>query len=131
MAEGSQVRLVIWDDMEREELAEGIGRRFVSGQTMTVARIDLGKGAMVPSHHHHNEQICTVVAGRLEFRLGEGLEDKRIVGAGQSLVIPPDLAHEVIALEDSTAYDLFSPPRQDWIDGTDSYFQAPRGSDPE
>jgi hypothetical protein len=28
------------------------------------------------------------------------------------------------AIEDTFDVDVFSPPRQDWLDGTDTYFHA-------
>ena len=46
------------------------------------------------------------------------------VRAGEILCIPPHVPHEVIALEDSVALDIFNPPRQDWIDGDDAYLRA-------
>jgi hypothetical protein len=29
-----------------------------------------------------------------------------------------------MALEDSLSLDVFSPPRRDWIDGTDAYLRG-------
>ena len=46
--------------------------------------------------------------------------------AGEILCIPPHVPHEVIALEDSVALDIFNPPRQDWIDGDDAYLRGRR-----
>ena len=39
------------------------------------------------------------------------------------LQIPPHVAHGVEVLEDAHVIDVFSPVRQDWIDGTDTYFR--------
>jgi quercetin dioxygenase-like cupin family protein len=46
------------------------------------------------------------------------------VRSGDILTIPPDVPHEVVALEDSVALDIFNPPRQDWIDGDDAYLRG-------
>jgi quercetin dioxygenase-like cupin family protein len=86
-----------------------------------LARIVLKKGARVPTHHHFHEQISHVVEGALKFVL-EGSEVA--VRAGEILAIPPDAPHEVVALEDSVALDIFNPPRQDWIDGDDAYLRG-------
>ena len=75
----------------------------------------------MPQHHHVNEQISHVVTGALEFLLEEGSVTVR---AGEILCIPPDAPHEVVALEDSVALDIFNPPRQDWIDGQDAYLRT-------
>jgi quercetin dioxygenase-like cupin family protein len=68
-----------------------------------------------------NEQISQVIEGSLNFFIdGKVL----LVRAGEVLCIPPHLPHEVIALEDSVALDIFNPPRQDWIDGDDAYLRS-------
>ena len=119
----SDVQLVKWDDMPKENLAKGISRRFIYGEKAMIAQIHVEKGARVPAHHHEHEQISNLISGKLEFRLGQNLEEIKIIQGGEILVIPSDIPHEVIALEDSLVFDIFAPPRQDWIDGTDSYFQ--------
>src|SRR5688572_32125128 len=40
-----------------------------------------------------------------------------ILRAGESLAIPSNVPHRVIALEDTVVVDVFSPPREDWIKG--------------
>jgi quercetin dioxygenase-like cupin family protein len=39
------------------------------------------------------------------------------------LRIPSGVPHSAEALEDSIAVDLFSPPREDWKRGDDSYLR--------
>jgi unsaturated pyranuronate lyase len=110
-----------WADVEPEPMNSLVTRQYVTGTKTMLARLVLKKGAHVPVHHHMNEQVSHVVAGALEFRL----EGKAVtVRAGEILCIPPDVPHEVFALEDSVALDIFTPPRQDWIDGDDAYLRA-------
>jgi quercetin dioxygenase-like cupin family protein len=109
-----------WDTLTEELLNPLIGRKMIHGQTMTVARIRLRKGAVVPLHSHPNEQISMVESGALRFVISG---EERVVHAGDALVIPPDAPHLVEALEDSLAVDLFSPPREDWIRGDDAYLR--------
>jgi quercetin dioxygenase-like cupin family protein len=80
-------------------------------------------GSLKKKHQHHNEQITNVLEGRLEFRFGADGADVRIVATGESVVIPANLPHEVEVLEDTKVIELFSPPRQDWIEGTDAYLR--------
>ena len=87
---------------------------------MTVARIRLLKGAVVPMHHHVNEQISMIEYGRLRFVVAG---EERILTAGEALAIPPNAPHLVEALEDSLATDLFAPVREDWIRGDDAYLR--------
>jgi len=46
-----------------------------------------------------------------------------VLGAGEFLFIPPNVPHAALALEDSVAIDTFTPPREDWINGTDQYLR--------
>ena len=46
------------------------------------------------------------------------------VKAGEVLVIPSMIRHRAEALEDTLDVDVFNPPRQDWLDGTDAYLRS-------
>jgi quercetin dioxygenase-like cupin family protein len=109
-----------WNDIEVERLSSLIGRQLIVGTNVMVARILLKKGARVPLHSHHNEQVTYVLDGVMKFFL-----DNRevIVSAGEVLCIPPNMPHEAIALEDTVDLDVFNPPRQDWIDKDDAYLR--------
>jgi quercetin dioxygenase-like cupin family protein len=109
-----------WDDIELESLNEVIGRQMIVGTNMMLARVLLKKGAKVPLHSHHNEQVTYVLEGALHFFI----DDREIiVSAGEVLCIPPHMPHEAIALEDTVDLDIFNPPRQDWIDKDDAYLR--------
>ena len=45
------------------------------------------------------------------------------VMAGEVLHNPFDGPHKAEALEDTLDVDVFSPPRQDWLDKTDDYLR--------
>lgn len=109
-----------WNQIEKEQLNPRVARQVIHGDTMTVARIYLAKGCLVPEHSHHNEQISMLEQGRLRFVI-EGRE--QVVKAGEVLRIPPHIPHSAEALEDSIAVDLFSPPREDWQRGDDAYLR--------
>jgi quercetin dioxygenase-like cupin family protein len=74
----------------------------------------------VPLHHHVNQQVTMLKSGALQFDMGG---ETIILRAGEVLVIPPNLPHRVEALEESTATDLFTPAREDWIRGDDAYLR--------
>jgi quercetin dioxygenase-like cupin family protein len=97
-------------------------RRLVNGEKVMMAFLHLHRGCKVPRHSHHNEQLSYVESGRLRFLMGEH-EEEVLVGPGQVLVIPGDLPHSAEALEDTHGIDVFSPPRQDWLDGSDAYLR--------
>ena len=112
-----------WDSVDRKEVTPGIVRQFISGSRMSVAKFSLARGTSVPTHSHENEQISYVVRGALRFTV-DGREV--LVRAGEVLVIPPNVPHGVDDVpEDSEAIDMFNPVRQDWIEGTETYFKKP------
>lgn len=111
-----------WDDIEHEQLSAGIARRVLHGDGLTVARIYLKKGAVVPLHSHINEQLSCVVEGRLRFDFEAS---QQVVSAGEMMQISANEPHQVEALEDSVALDFFQPVREDWVRGDDSYLRNP------
>jgi quercetin dioxygenase-like cupin family protein len=118
----SPVRHVRWTDLPEERVTDLISRRLVTGDQMMLAHVYLKKDALVPQHSHHNEQLTYILSGALLFRIGADRDEEITVRAGEVLHIPSNVPHEALALEDTLDVDIFSPPRQDWLDGTDSYF---------
>jgi len=112
-----------WDAMPIEALNDDIGRRLITGTGMMIAHEYLKKDAVVPMHAHHNEQITYVLSGALRFKLGEDQLEEVTVRAGEVLVIPSNLPHSAVALEDTLDVDVFNPPREDWLDGSDAYLR--------
>ena len=110
-----------WETEPIEPLNERIGRQMLNGDAMTLAQITLAAGASVPSHEHPNEQIATVVSGRLRFVVGS---EEREVGPGESVLIAGGVPHRVDALEDSVVLDAFAPRREDWLRGDDAYLRG-------
>lgn len=113
-----------WDQVEHEQMTPQVARRAVHSERMTIARIYLKKGAVIPRHSHENEQVSYLLEGRLRF----DFDGKEVVAsAGQMVQIGSGEPHEVEALEDSIALDLFQPVRDDWLRGDDAYLRTPSG----
>ena len=113
-----------WSDTPVEQLNPQLTRQFITGAQAMLARIDLKKGATVPRHSHANEQISWITEGALLFTLGEPGDERQVtVRAGEVLVIPGNLPHAAEALENTVDFDLFAPPRQDWIAKDDAYLR--------
>jgi quercetin dioxygenase-like cupin family protein len=108
--------------MPRERVTDVISRRLVTGDRMMLAHVYLQKGAVVPRHQHHNEQLTYILEGALRFWIGEDERETVDVRAGEVLHIPSNVWHKAEALEDTLDVDVFSPPREDWLNGTDTYF---------
>ena len=115
-------------DQPRETLNPLISRSLITGERAMLAHVYLKKGAVVPMHSHDNEQITYVIEGALRFRIGDGGPDGLVVRTGEVLHLPSNVPHEAEALEDTIDVDVFTPPRQDWLDGTDSYLRGAGGA---
>ena len=115
------VRLHRWDEIALEKVTEVISRKLVTGEREMLTQIYLKRGALVPMHKHESEQMTYVLQGGLKFLVGG---EEVIVREGEVLVIPSWVEHQVEALDDTLTLDIFSPIRQDWLDGTDDYFQT-------
>ncbi len=121
MADAASATYTRWDEVQIEQMSPTIGRQFIVGTGMMIARVLLKKGAVVPMHQHHNEQITYILEGALRFLIsGEEI----VVRAGEVLCIPPHVPHEAHALEDTVDLDVFNPPREDWIKRDDAYLRS-------
>ncbi len=112
-----------WNELKAEKLKGGLTRKLITSDRMMIAHVHFDKGDDVPRHSHENEQITYILEGALLFKLGADGEREVIVRAGEVLVIPSFLPHSAVALEDTLDVDVFNPPRQDWLAGTDAYLR--------
>ena len=109
--------------MPKEQVNDLLSRRLITGDRMMLAHVYLTKGCIVPKHSHDNEQITYILEGALRFKLGEDQQEVVLVSAGEVLHIPSNLPHEAEAVEDTLDVDVFSPPRADWLNKSDSYLR--------
>ena len=120
MYNDTHMEFFTWDSMPKEELNEFIGRKIISGEKAMVAQVFFAKGGVVPEHHHEAEQITYIMEGALKFQI-EGKE--LVVGKGEVILIPSNVPHSAVALEDTLDLDIFSPIRHDWLNKTDDYLR--------
>jgi quercetin dioxygenase-like cupin family protein len=116
----AELRHVPWSSVEVEALNPLLGRHFVVGQNVMLARVLMKKGCIVPEHSHPNEQLTFIAQGALKFWIDGKVI---VVNAGEVLTIPPNMPHKAEALEDTIDFDVFNPPRADWMSGTDVYLR--------
>jgi len=100
------LKYIPWNKVERERLNPLIDREMVVGDQVMLARVLMKKGAHVPLHHHHNEQVTYILEGALKFAI-DGKEI--VVNAGEVLCIPRTCPRS-LALEDTIDLDVFNPP---------------------
>ena len=118
-----------WSDVRLEQLNPLLSRKVLTAQRSMITQVFLKKGCVVPAHEHHNEQITYVIEGGLRFWLGAHADkapDAPYVDVlkDELLLIPGGLRHQAHALADTLDVDVFTPPRQDWLDGSDAYLRG-------
>jgi quercetin dioxygenase-like cupin family protein len=103
-----------WKDIPTDQPMPKLERKRITADKMMVQHIRLQKGCEVPMHSHANEQIACVQSGMLQFSLDDSPNGRRMVnvGAGDVLVLPANVPHAAVALEDTFALDIFCPPSQ-------------------
>ena len=85
---------------------------FSSGRMMFLL-VDMKPGQIVPEHRHPHEQMGICLKGKAEFVSGE---NKMLVEAGMFYWMKPNELHKVEVIEESTFLDVFSPPREDYLE---------------
>jgi len=110
--------------MPAEPLKGGISRKLITAERMMIAHVYFKKGDDVPQHSHENEQLTYILEGALHFWFGPTESQQITVRAGEVVVIPSHVLHRALALEDTLDVDVFCPPRQDWLAGTDAYLRG-------
>ncbi len=117
----SSEKYILTKDMEWEELGGGVSRKFLGfdNQIMMV-QVKFEKGAKGSPHAHFHTQATYCAAGKFEFTI-DG--EKQIIQGGDGVYMEPNLLHSAICLEAGILIDVFSPVREDFLDGSGvSYF---------
>ncbi len=104
--------LIDHDSAGPVEMLPGVVRRTLTdGDRMMLIEVTIYEGAIVPMHTHPHEQTGYLISGRFLFEIGD---EKREIGPGDCWLVPPDVPHQVTALEPSVCVDIFSPPREEY-----------------
>ncbi|MBE2267452.1 MAG: cupin domain-containing protein [Anaerolinea sp.] len=99
-------------DAPQVEMLPGIHRRTMGiTDEVMLCEFFLVRGAVVPEHHHMNDQVGYVIYGRLELTVNG---QTRVCDPGTSYAIPGGVSHSATALVDTLLIDTFSPPRNDY-----------------
>ena len=108
-------------EMAWEELGGGVSRQIMGyDDKIMLVKVKFEKGAVGKPHAHFHSQTSYVVAGSFEVTVGD---QKQVLMEGDSFYIPPNVVHGAVCLEAGILVDVFSPVRQDFLDGSAvSYF---------
>ena len=112
-----------WNNIPVDQVNEKMKRQFIYGENIMVAKMEFEDGFTVPWHSHENEQVTEVIEGVLRFWFDDNEEEHIDLTAGDSIIIPGNRRHKALMVGKVVETDTFSPPRQDWIDGSDAYLR--------
>jgi quercetin dioxygenase-like cupin family protein len=104
--------------LPEEKIGDKISRRILTGDKGMVVFWKMKAGARAERHQHPHEQIFWMISGRMEFDLNG---EKRTCVAGDVGVIPGNTPHAAFFPEDTEVIDVFAPPREDMLAGTETY----------
>ena len=96
------------------DLGGGVTRKVLaySPNLMTV-ELHFKAGSVGAPHSHPHEQIGYIISGSLLYR-EEGCED-RLLTAGDTYYVRPNVVHGIAVLEDTKLLDVFTPMREDFV----------------
>ena len=96
-----------------ENVGEGVRRKILGydPQLMMVA-VEFKRGSVGPVHHHPHRQVTSIESGSFEVLIGS---EKKVLRKGDCYFIPPNVDHGVVALEESSLVDVFTPVREDFL----------------
>lgn len=96
------------------DLGGGIVRKVLAySENLMSVELHFDKGAVGAPHSHPHEQIGYLISGSLLYK-EDGQEDKVLV-AGDTYCVAPDVVHGVVALEETMLLDIFTPMRKDFV----------------
>jgi quercetin dioxygenase-like cupin family protein len=110
-----------WEMIESEPMTAGLNRQMLNGEKISLGRMRFEPGIKVPRHQHANEQITIVTEGTLLMIM----DDREItLGKGEMILIPGNIPHGAVALEETETLEIFAPRREDWIAKNDGYLRG-------
>lgn len=110
------------EQLPRMELFPGALSGIAAGRDLMLSFLEMAVGSRVPEHSHPHEQAGVVLSGKLRFRIGA---EEKVIGPGDAFIVPPDVVHAGVVLEGpAQVLDIFSPPREDYLDRYNDFIQT-------
>jgi quercetin dioxygenase-like cupin family protein len=108
------VRFAVVDDLPVERVSSYFSRRTLIGKKEMISWVDMKAGVHSDPHSHTNEQAFWILSGKIDFLVGG---ERRTCGAGEIVLVDPDVMHEMWFLEDTRFVTFLSPVKQDLVPG--------------
>ena len=103
---------VNWDELAWDNVSEGLQRKVVHGEALTMVLVRFAPGLTTPGHTHFNEQLTHIVSGTAFFTVENAKHELR---AGDMLHFPPNVRHGATAgKEGLELLDIFTPRRDEF-----------------
>ena len=99
------------NDIDCKEIVPGFRAKFVHSENMTFAYWDIEAGSELPEHSHPQEQVASVIKGKLELTIDGKTQ---ILEPGSVAIIPTNTKHSGKAITDCQSIDVFYPVREDY-----------------
>ena len=102
-------------ELEWTPMGEGVSRKILGrDDQIMMVKVKLDAGTVVAPHKHFHTQTSYCAKGRFDFTVGG---EKRVISYGDGVYIPSNVLHGVECLEEGVIIDVFTPAREDFLDG--------------
>ena len=106
---------VEFDSITWEDKGGGIRRKVMAyGDQLMGVYVEFMRGSVGTLHSHPHVQFTYIKSGTFRVTIGR---DERVMKAGDFYYVPSGLIHGAEALDDGVLVDVFSPMREDFIQG--------------
>ncbi|MDZ7330851.1 MAG: cupin domain-containing protein [candidate division KSB1 bacterium] len=96
-----------------EEVLPGMRRQILGYDTdLMLVRVTFDRDVIAPWHSHPHQQVSYIESGAFEVEIGD---QKELLRAGDSFVIPSHIGHSAKCIEPGVIIDTFSPAREDFL----------------
>jgi quercetin dioxygenase-like cupin family protein len=101
------------EEVEWEQVTEGVRKKILGyDKDLMLVYVEFKKGSIGYLHKHYHTQVSYITGGSFEVNING---EKKVQKAGDCYFLPPNIEHGVVALEDSSLIDVFTPMREDFI----------------
>jgi len=98
---------------EWQQMTPEIRRKILPpGQQMMSMLVEFKKGGFGTEHSHPHEQLGYIIRGKVKMTLGS---EEIIAVEGEQVLVPGNVPHSILALEDSLVLESFTPLRHDLL----------------
>ncbi len=109
---------VFADAAEKETVDGGIVRQIMGyNDALMLARAEFEKGSVGYVHDHPHSQLAYVESGVFDFTIGD---ETRRLSRGDCAYVPSGMAHGAVCVEKGVLLDIFSPVREDFLEGKEA-----------